>query len=100
MFVCFPLEICPPHFSEQGTLLFQMDRLHACEEDLYDALKKTKKEVRDSTEAEAAATKRKVEMEANEVRERLSAVGQAAKASMEQEQEDRKREVGMLRQQV
>ncbi len=95
-----PQPIHPTQESVERCAAQSVERLHAAEEDLYDALKKAKKEVRESVEAESAAVKKKVELETNEVRERLSATAAASKAAAEAEAEDRKREAAQIRQQM
>ena len=70
------------------------------EEDLAEAMRRDKKELKDKIESESGDVKRKMELETNEMRDRLQSEKKAASLAMEEEVEERKRDINQIRQTV
>ena len=70
------------------------------EEDLAEAMRRDKKELKDKIESESGDAKRKMELETNEMRDRLQSEKKAASLAMEEEVEERKRDINQIRQTV
>ena len=76
------------------------DLLAHTEEDLAEAMRRDKKELKDKIESESGDVKRKMELETNEMRDRLQSEKKAASLAMEEEVEERKRDINQIRQTV
>ncbi len=67
------------------------------EEDLLEAMKRDKKEMKEKIESEVGDCKKKIELETNEMRDRMQSEKKAAATAMEEEVEDRKRDMNQVR---
>ena len=63
-------------------------------------MRRDKKELKDKIESESGDVKRKMELETNEMRDRLQSEKKAASVAMEEEVEERKRDINQIRQTV